>query len=189
MFDPSSPCSYSPPSVQENLTVNAEETVSPDIERVTGNRRGALAALVAGSALGLAAMGGTSPVQAAKGKKGKKNKGSNNNPTLGSSLPSVRYVYTTTTFESGGVVTASAACPSGYLPIGAGIWSSIFEPVILSSLPQLESNSWEFELDGAQPQHQATVTAICLAASDDTTLEDTEHRTTRRKKGKRGRKK
>jgi hypothetical protein len=49
-------------------------------------------------------------------------------------------------------------------------------------LPQLESCSWEFELDGAQPKHQATVSAICLAASDDTTLDDSEHRSTRRKK-------
>lgn len=172
--------------------MSAEEIVTSDIKRATGNRRGTLAALLAGSALGLAAMGGPSPVQAAKGKKGKKgkrDKGSNGGPSVGSSLPSVRFVYKTTTFDSSGVVTASATCPKGYLPIGAGLSSSITEPVILSSLPQLESNSWEFELDGAQAQHQATVTAVCLAASDDTTVEDTEHRSTRRKKGKRGRKK
>lgn len=143
-------------------------------------------------------MSGAPQADAAKGKKGKKgkkknksgkdNNGNSGRQTVGSTLPSVRYVYKTTTFENGGVVTASATCPDGYLPIGAGIWSSIFDPVILTSLPQLESNSWEFELDGAQPKHQATVTAICLAASDDTTVEDTEHRSTHRKRGKRGRK-
>ena len=167
--------------------MSPEENVHSGIEPSTSNRRGTLAALFAGSALGLAALGGPSPVKAAKGKKRKKNKGSKGGSQLGSSLPSVRYVYKTTTFANSGVVTASATCPSGYLPIGAGIWSSIPEPVILSSSPQLESNSWEFELDGAEPQQQATVTAICLAASDDTTVEDTEHRSARRKKGKRGR--
>ncbi len=165
--------------------------------RATGTRRGTLAALLAGSALGLATLGTTPSVQAAKGKKGKKSKKHKDNTSnkdntsgagVGNTLPSVRYVYKTTTFTDDGIGTASATCPSGYLPIGAGIWSSISNPVILSSLPQLESNSWEFELEGVQPQHQATVTAICLAASDDTTVDDTEHRSTHRKKGKRGRK-
>ena len=168
--------------------MSVEEATMSNIEPVTGSRRGTLAALVAGSALGFAAIGGASPVQAARGKKGKKNKSKNSGPNLGNSLPSVRYVYKTTTFDNGGVVSASATCPSGYLPIGAGIWSSIPEPVILTSTPKLESNSWLFELDGAQPQLQATVTAICLAADDDTTLEDTEHRTAHRNKDKRKRK-
>jgi hypothetical protein len=182
--------------------VNSEATpaveAQPTGEWATGTRRGTLAALLAGSAIGLAALGTAPSVQAAKGKKGKKgkkNKGSKDNngkkseQTVGNTLPSVRYVYKTTTFTEDGIGTASATCPSGYLPIGAGIWSSISEPVILASLPQLESNSWEFELDGVQPQHQATITAICLAASDDTTVEDTEHRSAHRKRGKRGRRK
>jgi len=189
MFSLSSPRSSNLPSIQENLTVSAEDNINSGIEHVTGHRRGALAALLAGSALGLAAMGQAPSVAAAKGKKNKKNKGSKGGSTVGSSLPSVRFVYKTTTFNDSGVVTASATCPSGYLPVSAGIWSSIVEPVILSSIPQLESNSWEFELNGAEPQQQATVTAVCLAASDDTTVEDTEHRSARRKKDKRGRRK
>lgn len=175
------------------MSIEATSTgeTQPTGEPASGTRRGTLAALLAGSALGLAALGNTQPVHAAKGKKGKKHKGNNgkmSKQTVGNPLPSVRYVYETTTFTNSGIGTASATCPSGYLPIGAGISSSISEPVILSSLPQLESNSWEFELDGVQDRHQATVTAICLAASDDTTVEDTEHRTTHRQKGKRGRK-
>ena len=175
--------------------MRAEETITKasesGTEQVTGNRRGALAALLAGSALGIAALGTAPSVASAKGKKGNKGKKSKGGggSNAGSTLPSVRYAYKTTTFDSSGVVTASATCPNGYLPIGGGIWSSITNPVILSSLPELESNSWQFELDGAQPQHQATITAICLAASDDTTVEDTEHRSARRKKSQRGRKK
>ncbi len=172
-------------SIAETAT---SETLSAG-ERATGSRRGTLAALLTGSAMGLAAMASPSPAQAAKGKKGKKNKGSKDSATAGGSLPSVRYVYKTTTFTSSGVVTASASCPSGYLPIGAGFWGSIPEPVVLTSLPQLESNSWEFEFDGAQKDEQMTITVICLAATDDTTVEDTEHRSARHRKGKRGRKK
>jgi hypothetical protein len=187
---------YNTSSTRENLTVNTEATSTvepqPTGEKATGTRRGTLAAFLAGSALGLAAMSGAPQAEAAKGKKGKKgkkNKGGKDGETEGNGLPSVRYVYKSTTFTDSGVGTASATCPSGYLPIGAGIWSSITEPVILSSLPLLNSNSWEFELDGVQPQREATVIAICLAASDDTTVEDTEHRTTHRKRGERGRKK
>lgn len=178
-------------SVEETFPV---ELTSPTVP-ASGTRRGTLAALLAGSALGLAALSGASQAEAAKGKKGKKGKnkkgtkGSKGSSNVGGTLPSVRYVYQTTTFDNGGVGKASATCPDGYLPIGAGIWSSIPEPVILTSIPQLESNSWEFELDGVEPHLQATVTAICLAATDDTTVDDTEHRSTHHKRGKRGRKK
>lgn len=133
-------------------------------------------------------MGETQAVQADRGKKAKKHKDGKEKKgdvNAGGALPSVRYV-SRTTFKIGGVVKASATRPDLYLPIGAGIWSSIVDPVSLSSIPQRENNSWEFELDGTQPQHQATVTAICLAASDDTSVEGAKHRTTR---GKRGHKK
>lgn len=169
------------------------EPTTPETNRplphVSGNRRNTVAALLASSALGLAALAGNSPAQAARGKKGKKNKGSSGGTKVGDTLPSVRFVYKTTTFDNGGVVTASAPCPGGYLPIGGGFWGSIPEPVTLSSLPQLENNSWEFEFDGAEAHQQMTITAICLAATDDTTVEDTEHRSARHRKGKRSRKK
>ncbi|MCA9881146.1 MAG: hypothetical protein KC442_25280 [Thermomicrobiales bacterium] len=170
--------------------MSTDKALVADPTPSTGSRRGALAALMAGSALGLAALGAAPQAAAAKGKKSKKkSKGSKSGTTVGGSLPSVRYAYNTTTFSNDGVVTASAACPSGYLPIGAGFWGSIPDPVILTSIPQLENNTWEFEFDGAQTGHQMTVVAICLAASDDTTVEDTEHRSARRKKSKRARRK
>lgn len=169
----------------------------------TGTRRGTLAALLAGSALGLTALGHTPAARAAKEKKGKKhrggkdrksskgekgNKGNKGGGNAGAALPSIRYVYKTTTFHDSGIGTAAATCPVGYLPVGAGISSSIPDPFILSSLPHLERNSWEFELDGVEPQLQATVTAICLAATDDTTVDDTENRSALHRRSKRGRK-
>lgn len=191
------------------MNTEATSTVESQLtgERTTGTRRGTLAALLAGSALGLAAMSGASQAEAAKGKKGKNgkhgkqkhkggnggkrsrsSKGNKGGSAAGDALPSVRYVSRTTTFTDNGVGTASATCPDGYLPIGAGISSSIPDPVILSSLPQLDRNAWELELDGVEPQDQATVTAICLAASDDTTAEDAAQRAAHRKRGKHGRK-
>jgi hypothetical protein len=128
------------------------------------------------------------PTQAAKGKKGKKKKGKGGG-NAGASTPSVRYVYKTTTFDSAGFVTASSECPEGYVPINAGLTDSFTNSVIVSSFPRLTDNSWVFELDGARVGHQATVIAVCLAASDDTTVEDTEHRAARRRRGKRGRRK
>src|SRR3954465_6665138 len=125
--------------------MSGEDTMTPEGTPGASNRRGALAALIAGSALGLAGLSGASTPAAAKTKKkqrgkngnGGKGKGGNGghgrgkghggdggnghgNGGVGDSLPSVRFVATTTTFTNGSVVSASSKCPNGYLPISAG---------------------------------------------------------------------
>ena len=147
-----------------------------------GSRREALAAMLTGSALGIAALREAPPRVAAKGKKGKKKrsqkhrnggKGNGGKGNVGDGSPSVRFVETTTTFDSEGVVSAFSKCPDGYLPIGGGFFSSIENPTLYTSTPRLIENDWEIETGGAQTGHEITVTAICLAASDDTKDEDT----------------
>lgn len=146
---------------------------------IGGSRRGALAALLAGSALGLAALGAPATDAAKNGKNKKSNKGSKG--STAAPLPSVRYVYKTTTFTNSGVVNANAVCPSGYIPIGGGFYNSIPNPVLLTNMARLDTNDWYCEFDGAHNQEEATIIAICLAASDDTTIEDTEHKSARHK--------
>ena len=181
------------------------------------NRRGALAALLAGSALGLAGLSGASTPAAAKtrkkqggkngnrkGKGGKGGKGNGGNGNggngsngnggngngggQGSSLPSVRFVETTTTFTNDGVVSAFSKCPNGYLPISAGFFNSVPNPVLLTSTPRLAQNDWEIEIDNASSGQQMTVTVICLAASDDTTDADSQDSAGNRRTRKRSRK-
>ncbi|MFT4039501.1 MAG: hypothetical protein QM692_15040 [Thermomicrobiales bacterium] len=146
------------------------------------SRRGALAAILAGSALGLAALGAPG-TEAAKNNNKNKNKKSNkgSKASTAAPLPSVRYVYKTTTFTNSGVVNANAVCPSGYIPIGGGFFNSIPSPALLTNMARLETNDWYCEFDGASAQQQATIIAMCLAASDDTTIEDTEHKSARHK--------
>lgn len=191
----SSPRSYNLPSARENLTVNADATPTSDMqqtgERATGTRRGTLAALLAGSALGLAAMSGTPQVEAAKGKKGKKgkkNKGGKGGKGkgVGDALPSVRMVETTTVFDGDGVANALSKCPDDYVPINGGFFSSVPNPVLLTSTPRLDENAWLIEIDGAQQDHQITVTAVCLAA---TVVVDEAAESRRGKRGRRNRKK
>lgn len=172
--------------------MSTDAALIADSTPTTGNRRGALAALVAGSALGLAALGGAPPAEAAKGKNKKGKKGKNSTKgrtTVGAALPSVRYAYKTTVFDTEGVATATSPCPAGYVPLNGGFSSSLTAPVLLTSTPRLDLNAWLIEVNGAQMGHQITVVAVCLAASDDTTVEDTEHRSARHKRRKQARRK
>lgn len=158
-----------------------------DSNTSTGGRREALAALLAGSALGLATIGAPSTAAKGKGKKKRKNRGQNGNGNnngsgnggaggnanvnlgngnnVGGTLPSVRMVETTTLFDGDGVFDAISKCPDGYVPINGGFFSSVPNPVLLTSVPRLDENAWLIEIDGAQQGHQITVTAICLAAT------------------------
>jgi hypothetical protein len=193
--------------------MSGEDTMTPEGTPGASNRRGALAALLAGSALGLAALSGApSPAQAAKSKKQQRgkngnrkrkngnggkgnggkgnggNSGNGNGGGQGSSLPSVRFVETTTTFTIDGVVSASSKCPNGYLPISAGFFNSVPKPILLTSTPRLAQNDWEIEIDGASSGQQMTVTVVCLAASDDTTAADSQDSSSSRRSQKRSRK-
>jgi hypothetical protein len=193
---------------EDRTTLN----IAPD----AGSRRGALAALLAGSALGLSVLAGaSSPAGAAKSKKkqrgknggGGKGKGGNgghghggkghngnggngngNGGGVGNSLPSVRFVTTTTTFTNDGVAAAFSKCPSGYLPISGGFFTSAPLPQLLTSTPRLAENDWEIEINGANNGGQITVTAVCLSASDDTTAADAKDSAGTRRTRKRSRK-
>ena len=199
--------------------MNGEDTITPESTSGASNRRGALAALLAGSALGLAALGRHSPRPMRKRRKnngGKKarvvtataeteakgernggkgnggnggNGGDGNGGGQGSSLPSVRFVETTTTFTNSGVVSAFSKCPDGYLPISAGFFSSAPVPQLLTSTPRLAENDWEIEIAGANNSEQITVTVICLAANDDTTAADAKDSAGNRRTRKRSREK
>lgn len=162
----------------------------------SGNRREALAALLASSALGLTTLG--SPSTAARGngngkkRRKRKNRGqddANNNGNnsgnsngsgnggaggganvtlgnnVGDTLPSVRMVETTTVFDGDGIFDAISKCPESYVPINGGFFTSVPEPILLTSVPRLDENAWLIEIDGAEQGHQITVTAICLAAT------------------------
>lgn len=196
--------------------MNHEDTMTPESTPGATNRRGALAALLAGSALGLAGLSGASTPAAAKSKKkqrgkngnGGKGKGGNGgngrggkghggngnggngngNGGVGDSLPSVRFVETTTTFTNDGVVSAFSKCPNGYLPISAGFFNSVPNPVLLTSTPRLAENDWEIEIGNASSGQQMTVTVVCLAASDDTTDADSQENAGNRKTRRRSRK-
>ena len=156
-----------------------------------GSRREALAALLAGSALGLAAIGTPTTTAKGKGKKRKKrrqgdsndngNTGGNSNGSgnggaggganvnlgnnVGNSLPSVQIVETETVFDGEGVFDAISKCPDGYVPINGGFFSSVSNPQLLTSVPRLDENAWLIEINGAEAGHQITVAAICLAAT------------------------
>ena len=82
---------------------------------------------------------------------GSKGNGGNggNGGGQGNSLPSVRFVETTTTFTNSGVVSAFSKCPNGYLPISAGFFNSVSNPQLLTSTPRLAENDWEIEINGA----------------------------------------
>lgn len=178
-------------SLEETTPVGLTSPTVP----ASGTRRDTLAALLASSALGLAALSGASPAEAAKrhegkhrhksnkknnAKGGKKNGGKGN---VGDALPSVRMVETTTVFESEDIVDAISKCPEGYVPINGGFFSSVPSPVLLTSTPRLDENAWLIEIDGAQEGHQMTVVAVCLAAT--VVVDEAE----RSNKGRRGRKK
>lgn len=179
-------------SVDETILVE----VQPANASASGTRRGTLAALLAGSAFGFAALSGASHADAArrhkgkhghkhnkknKAKGGKKNGGKGN---VGDDFPSVRLVETTTVFDGSGVFDAISKCPEGYVPINGGFFSSITDPQLLTSVPRLDDNAWLIEINGAQQGHQITVTAVCLAA---TVVVDEAERLNQR--DKRGRKK
>jgi hypothetical protein len=61
-----------------NTDATPTAEIQPPVEHATGTRRGTLAALLAGSALGLAALRGAPEAEAAKGNKGKKGKNGKN---------------------------------------------------------------------------------------------------------------
>lgn len=161
------------------------------LDRIPGgaSRRGAVTAALAGSALGLALLGGVpSPAAARNGKQAKKrrrNRRQGGNGLVGGALPAVRFVETSTIFTSSGVVSASSKCPDGFLPISGGFFTSVPEPQVLTSTPRLAENDWFFEIDGANAQEQMTVTAICLAASLDPGNTETDTESPRRTKRKR----
>src|SRR5262245_1438620 len=194
-----------------------EDRPTPEHALSGGSRRGALAAFLAGSALGLSALAGSSsPAQAANarkkqrhkqgnganakggnghggnghGGKGKGGKGGSGNGGggVGDSLPSVRFVATTTTFTNSGVASGFSKCPAGYLPISGGFFTSAPEPQLITSTPRLAENDWEIEIDGANDGGQITVTVVCLAASDDTTAADAKDSTGKRRTRKQSRK-
>jgi hypothetical protein len=176
------------------MNTEATSTVEthPIGEQATGSRRGTLAALLAGSALGLAAMSGAPQAEAARGKNGKKGKkknkggkggkrGNGNGNGVGDALPSVHMVETTTVFDGDGVADAISKCPDDYVPINGGFFTSVSNPVLQSSVPRLDENAWLIEIDGAQQGHQITVTAVCLAA---TVVVDQAERSNRNRRGR-----
>jgi hypothetical protein len=184
----------------DNMTLGDHGRPNDDLVQ-TESRRGALATMLAGTALGMSSLGAVLSQDAeAKGKKkkdkrkdrnGGKGKGKGNGGKGGAgngSLPSIRFVQSSTTFDSGDIGTASSTCPEGYLPISAGYFSSIPNPVLLTSMPRLDKNDWLLEIDGVSKDEELTVIAVCLAATDDTQDEDTEAESRGRGKRNRNRK-
>lgn len=172
-----------------------------DAPTATGNRRRAVAAMLSGSAIGLTTLSGAFAQAAVGAKNTNKNQNKNRNKKqrrrkrnnggkggngqVGGTLPSVRFVETSTTFTSSGFVSATSKCPDGYLSISGGFFSSVPQPTLLTSTPRLAQNDWLVEIDGANEQEQMTVTEICLAASIDPESAETRDESTRRTKRKR----
>lgn len=152
-----------------------------------GTRRGALAAMLAGSALGLGALGSMVSESAdAKRKKKRKRKNgkarSSGNNRANGSLPSIQYVSEEFTADDTSVFTGFALCPSGYLPIGGGFVDAFPGAVLLSSIPVPGEREWLIEVDGAVDGDTMTVMAVCLRANDDSPEEEKKKRS-RRKNG------
>lgn len=157
-----------------------------------GTRRGALATLLGGVALGLgAATGASSGADARKGKKQRrsarrreKRKGkSKGGKGVGAALPSVQYAERTETADENGVWSTTVQCPEGYLPISAGFYTAVPNPNIIGWTPQPATRSWQIEINGAVEHDEFTAIAVCVAASDDTSDDDVARDRNRRKKG------
>lgn len=164
------------------------------------SRRGALATMLAGSALGLAALTNASTQSAdakkngkgkGKGKKNRDNKDNNgknrkgrseNNVSGNGSLPSVQYVSEENAIDTNGVFSGFVRCPQGYLPMGGGFDSTLNEPVLLSSAPGPGDREWTVEIDNAVDGETLTVFAVCLEANDDTPEDESDERSRGRKR-------
>ncbi len=164
------------------------------------SRRGALATMLAGSALGHAALSNASTQSAdakkngkgrGKGKKNRDNKDNNgkngkgrseNNTSGNGSLPSIQYISEENAIDSDGVFSGFVRCPQGYLPIGGGFDSTLDGPVLLSSAPGPGDREWTVEIENAVDGETLTVFAVCLEANDDTPEDESDERSRGRKR-------
>jgi hypothetical protein len=135
-----------------------------------GTRRGALATLLGGSALGLAAIGLPTAGHATKKAKRRRNqKQRRNGSNVGegdSPQPTIRYVYHDQEATNGGIFEGFAECPSGYIPIGWGVDSAFSSQQIMTSVPQPEENRWSVQVNGAVQGDRFTVIAVCLQTAN-----------------------
>jgi hypothetical protein len=137
-----------------------------------GTRRGALAALLAGSAGVKTAQGrnASAAKRKKKGKKGKKGKSKNHHGAGDTSLPHVTYSVSQRAIPNQtGSINISAICPTGTAPI-AGVWtvehvdgaSLITQDILLTQPP-----AWEVSVlvPTGSPHAVIELIAICLDAT------------------------
>jgi hypothetical protein len=187
----------------DNVTQGEQIAANDDLVS-TDTRRGALATMLAGSALGLAALSNASTQGAdakknGKGKgKGKKNRDRNKNGKNGKaksesensgngSLPSIQYVSEENTISADGVFSGFVRCPQGYLPIGGGFDSTLDDALLLASAPGPGDREWTVEIDNAVDGETLTVFAVCLEAKDDTPDDESDDKSRGRKRRSRKR--
>jgi hypothetical protein len=185
----------------DNMTLGDHGRPNDDLVQ-TESRRGALATMLAGSALGLAALTNASTQGAdakknGKGKgKGKKNRDKNGknrkaksdgNNSGNGSLPSIQYASEENAIDTDGVFSGFVRCPQGYLPISGGFDSTLDNPVLLASAPGPGDREWTVEIDNAVDGETLTVFAICLEANDDTPEDESDDKSRGRKRRSRRR--
>jgi hypothetical protein len=170
--------------------MNTRELSTADDSTVSSTRRGALAALLAGAALGLSPI--ASPTgfgaEAKRNKSRKKNRnGKNRNKGNGKNRnngngngrrarrasvnraqrSNVTFVSNSTPIQRTGLVTGTASCPDGFMPVNGGFVASDANVTgLVGSAPVDADRSWSIQVnvDSHGANGSLDVTAICLEA-------------------------